>query len=305
MAMAVMVAVSAAVHHTVDTESLSEKISELERSVSELERTLDPDHDNRPIFYCVVSFIIIFGYRYIDTIGAVLGMLMGVMKDIWMLAHSAFDAYCSVGREVLSFGSTVLSFVNNRAPAPFIEILAATFWIWLGYESFQILLFKIDTEIIRAGDNANFWQIARDVLRPKLKPAHRRSSTYRVPTDPTVLPLGALKASTCINAALEELVCPLTFELPVDPVITEGGDVCEREAITELIRLRGMRNLRSFRTNEPISAHLVEVVAIRNAIDKLVESGLVDHEVATAWRNGRRGLPFRFRSRTRWGGTAR
>ena len=307
VAMAVMTAMSAAVHHTVDTESLREKVSELERYVSELERTLDPEIDNRSIFYCIVSLLIIFGYRYIDAIGAALGMLQGVMKDIWLLASLAFESYCSVGRTALSVGSTVLSVVN-RAPVSFTEILATTFVIWLGYEFFEILLFEIDTTIIRAGDNANFWQIVRDVMRPKLKQARRRSSPYGVPTDPTALPTEA----SIINAALEELVCPLTFELPVDPVYTEGGDVCEREAITALIRLRGMRNLRSFRTNEPISSHLVEAVAIRNVIEKLVGSGLADHEVANAWKKGREELedrvrrndaPSRFRS-YRWG-TAR
>ena len=287
VAMAVMTAMSAAVHHTVDTESLREKVSELERYVSELERTLDPEIDNRSIFYCIVSLLIIFGYRYIDVIGAVLGMLTGLLKDVWLLAHFAIDSYCSVGRTALSVGSTVLSVVN-RAPVFFTEILATTFVIWLGYEFFEILLFEIDTAIIRGGGNANFWQIVRDVMRPKLKPARRRSSPYGVPTDPTALPLAPLKAS--INAALEELVCPLTFELPVDPVYTEGGDVCERAAIAALIRLRGMRNLRSFRTNEPISSHLVEAVAIRNVIGKLVGSGLADHEVANAWKKGREEL---------------
>jgi len=307
--MAVMTAMSAAVHHTVDTESLKEKVAELERYVSELERTLDPKIENRSIFYCIVSLIIIFGYRYIDTIGTVLGILAGVVKYIWLLACSAFESYCSVGRTALSVGSTVLSVVN-RAPVFFTEILATTFVIWLGYEFFEILLFEIDTAIIRGGDNANFWQIVRDVMRPKLKPARRHSSTYGVPTDPAALPLAPLKAS--INAALEELVCPLTFELPVDPVYTEGGDVCERAAIAALIQLRGIRNLRSFRTNEPISSHLVEAVAIRNVIGKLVGSGLADHEVANAWKKGREELedrvgrnhaPSRFRS-NRWG-TAR
>ena len=67
--------------------------------------------------------------------------------------------------------------------------------------------------------------------------------------------------------------------------------------------------LRSFRTNEPISSHLVEAVAIRNVIEKLVGSGLADHEVANAWKKGREELedrvrrndaPSRFRS-NRWG----
>ena len=93
VAVAVMTAMSAAVHHTVDTESLREKVAELERYVSELERTLDPEIDNRPIFYCVVSLVIIFGYRHIDTISAVLGMLTGVMKDIWLLARLAFASH--------------------------------------------------------------------------------------------------------------------------------------------------------------------------------------------------------------------
>ena len=100
-----------------------------------------------------------------------------------------------------------------------------------------------------------------------------------------------LKAA--INAALEELMCPITFDLPVDPVVTEAGDVCDREAITALIQQRGMRTLRSMRTNQPMGRHIAPSVAIRNVIEKLVESGAVDEDVATAWRSGRENLEGR------------
>lgn len=98
------------------------------------------------------------------------------------------------------------------------------------------------------------------------------------------------KLKAAINAALEELMCPITFELPGDPVFTEAGDVCDREAITALIRQRGMRTLRSMRTNQPMGRRIASSVAIRNVIEKLVESGAADEDVATAWRSARESL---------------
>ena len=88
-------------------------------------------------------------------------------------------------------------------------------------------------------------------------------------------------------------MCPITFDLPVDPVVTEAGDVCDREAVTALIQQRGMRTLRSMRTNQPMGRHIAPSVAIRNVIEKLVESGAVDEDVATAWRSGRENLEGR------------
>ena len=85
-------------------------------------------------------------------------------------------------------------------------------------------------------------------------------------------------------------MCPITFDLPIDPVFTEAGDVCDREAITALIRQRGMRTLRSMRTNQPMGRRIASSVAIRNVIEKLVESGAADDDVGNAWRSARERL---------------
>jgi len=244
-------------------------------------------------------FAFVFNFMW-NTVTCAAILMEAVLKGSFLFSRAALGSYCYVGRALL-----------KRAPARFTEILATTLLSWLGYK-----LFEIHAEInqkIRTGATGSFWQIARDVMRQKLKPTGTgRCRTYRDPRDPPAPPTSTLEPlKTSINAALEELVCPITLELPVDPVITEGGDVCEREAITALIRQNGMDNLKSPRTNQPISPHLADAVAIRNVIEKLVGSGLVDDEVATAWKKGREELeergndsPLPFRSHIGWGNTA-
>ena len=48
-----------------------------------------------------------------------------------------------------------------------------------------------------------------------------------------------------IDEAVEEYVCPITAELPVDPVTAEDGRVYERHAIS------GSRGSRSRRSSHP------------------------------------------------------
>ena len=41
------------------------------------------------------------------------------------------------------------------------------------------------------------------------------------------------KTKNALNEAFAELVCPITFSLPVDPVTAEDGNVYERSAIED------------------------------------------------------------------------
>ena len=50
-----------------------------------------------------------------------------------------------------------------------------------------------------------------------------------------------------IDEVAEEYVCPITAELPIDPVIAEDGRCCERCAIEEC----GSRGSRSRRSSRP------------------------------------------------------
>ena len=221
------------------------------------------------------------------------------LKCCFLLPYYAIKSYCFVGR-------TFLSVVK---PDLIIEIFAATLFIGL----LGCILFDIPREMW--ADNKR----GRVVRAPADPPAPANTNDIgtnttdadadtetdgNAQTNDTVARAGTnveteahnaeverLKAA--INAALEELMCPITFDLPVDPVVTEAGDVCEQEAITSLIRQRGMRTLRSMRTNQPMGQRIAPSVTIRNVIEKLVESGAVDEEIVTAYRSGRENMEGR------------
>ena len=62
---------------------------------------------------------------------------------------------------------------------------------------------------------------------------------------------------SAIDEMAEELVCPITQELPVDPVTAEDGRVYERSAIEAHIRGRSAEALKSPITNEPMGPRLL------------------------------------------------
>ena len=199
----------------------------------------------------------------------------------------------------------------KRAPPLIIEIFTATLFIGL----LGCILFDVP-RAMRADDNRG--RVVRALADPPAPAGtndigtNTTSTTANAPeadtqadgnalTNDTVARAGTnveteannaevenLKAA--INAALEELMCPITFDLPVDPVVTEAGDVCDREAVIALIRQRGMRTLRSMRTNQPMGQRIAPSVTIRNVIEKLVESGAVGEEIVSLWRSGRENL---------------
>ena len=72
------------------------------------------------------------------------------------------------------------------------------------------------------------------------------------------------KLRSAVDSMADEWVCPITFELPLDPMMAEDGcTLYERAAFEELIRTQGAR-LRSPITNEPMGARLVaHLVAAR------------------------------------------
>lgn len=87
---------------------------------------------------------------------------------------------------------------------------------------------------------------------------------------------------TCDDIA-DEFVCPITMELPVEPVTAEDGFTYDKSAVEKLIQKQG-NNLRSPYTNEPMGPRLLPAVQIRNVIEKLVSSGAIRGEKAEHWR---------------------
>lgn len=85
-----------------------------------------------------------------------------------------------------------------------------------------------------------------------------------------------------VDDAIKELICPISLELPVDPVTSEDGQIYERESIAAHIARQGAA-LRSPVTNAPMGAKLFPAKQVRNLIDIMVRSGAITGDNATCW----------------------
>ena len=84
-----------------------------------------------------------------------------------------------------------------------------------------------------------------------------------------------------VDNAAEELVCPITAELPVDPVTAEDGQVYERRAIEAWIARPG--ELKSPTLNTPMGPRLLPAKQVRNIIEQMVRTGAISGPRAEAW----------------------
>jgi hypothetical protein len=91
------------------------------------------------------------------------------------------------------------------------------------------------------------------------------------------------KMRKSINDVAADLVCPITQELPIDPVIAEDGKIYERNAILEWFSEKGAR-ITSPSTNARMGTRLLPAVQTRNTIRTLIESGAIEGELAKAWQ---------------------
>lgn len=76
----------------------------------------------------------------------------------------------------------------------------------------------------------------------------------------------------------QELVCPITQEVPLDPVIAEDGRIYERSAIDRWLQ----NNSRSPMTNAPMGKRLLASVQVRNVIREMVKAGVFCNNVAAS-----------------------
>eukprot|EP00548_Thalassiothrix_antarctica_P019455 CAMPEP_0194182718 /NCGR_PEP_ID=MMETSP0154-20130528/26490_1 /TAXON_ID=1049557 /ORGANISM="Thalassiothrix antarctica, Strain L6-D1" /LENGTH=258 /DNA_ID=CAMNT_0038899159 /DNA_START=118 /DNA_END=891 /DNA_ORIENTATION=- len=99
-------------------------------------------------------------------------------------------------------------------------------------------------------------------------------------------PNGVVKQDTLknlIDDAAAEYICPITTELPLNPVIAEDGRVYERTAIECHMNTQG-GNLKSPVTNEPMGRKLVPAVQVQNTIKLFISSGVIGEEKSAAWK---------------------
>ena len=80
--------------------------------------------------------------------------------------------------------------------------------------------------------------------------------------------------------AMNELVCPITWSLPVDPVMAEDGKVYERSAIEEWLK----QQHKSPVTNLAMGTRLLPALQVKNMIRTMVASGALTGDKVDAWK---------------------
>ena len=91
------------------------------------------------------------------------------------------------------------------------------------------------------------------------------------------------KQKVALTTIAKELVCPITQELPFDPVMAKDGKIYERTAILEWFRKKD-GDATSPSTGKVIDTELVPAVQVRNTIESLIKSGAIEGEAAEAWQ---------------------
>ena len=91
------------------------------------------------------------------------------------------------------------------------------------------------------------------------------------------------KQKVALADIAKEFICPITQELPFDPVMAKDGKIYERTAILEWFRKKD-GDATSPSTGKVIDTELVPVVQARNTIESLIQTGAIEDEIAEAWQ---------------------
>ena len=87
------------------------------------------------------------------------------------------------------------------------------------------------------------------------------------------------KMRKSINDVAADLVCPITQELPFEPVMAEDGKIYERNAIVEWLG----RERTSPVTRARMGTRIIPAIQTKNTISTLIKSGAIEGEIAEAW----------------------
>lgn len=89
------------------------------------------------------------------------------------------------------------------------------------------------------------------------------------------------------SKVVDDLICPITMELPFDPVTADDGRIYEKAAIQRHIKEHsGM--LRSPVTNETMTDRVVASPQMKNLIQNLIDDGfMADSDLVDSWKQKR------------------
>jgi len=86
------------------------------------------------------------------------------------------------------------------------------------------------------------------------------------------------RRKSAMDEIVKEFICPISLELPVEPVTAEDGRVYNRADIQKHIDNADDDNLRSPVTGAPMGPTLVPAVQVQNTLHALIESGAVEDD---------------------------
>lgn len=84
---------------------------------------------------------------------------------------------------------------------------------------------------------------------------------------------------TVIDETTDEFICPISCELPLDPVMAKDGKIYERRAIEDWLKDHDKSPV----TNLPMGKGLTPALQVKNMIEKMVRSGAIEGGKAEAW----------------------
>jgi len=88
------------------------------------------------------------------------------------------------------------------------------------------------------------------------------------------------KFRSAIDKGVDEFLCPITQELPVDPVTARDGHVYERSAIKQWLE----RSDKSPVTNLKMGSELLDATQVRSMLETMVKSGAISGDKADKWQ---------------------
>mmetsp|Transcript_3978 Transcript_3978/g.9095 ORF Transcript_3978/g.9095 Transcript_3978/m.9095 type:complete len:269 (+) Transcript_3978:853-1659(+) len=86
------------------------------------------------------------------------------------------------------------------------------------------------------------------------------------------------RRKSAMDEIVKEFICPISLELPVEPVTAEDGRVYNRADIQK--HIDNADNLRSPVTGAPMGPTLVPAVQVQNSLHALIEGGEVEDDSA-------------------------
>ena len=122
---------------------------------------------------------------------------------------------------------------------------------------------------------------------PRAAPAPKASTSTALAGKKRALEPKAPSAPAPDPALLAELKCPISLELPVDPVSAEDGRVYERMKLLHYFSVQPdprAPSVRSPVTGAMMGKTAVPAFQMRNTIERLVESGVIAGPEADRWK---------------------